>query len=164
MANAGPYIVQPGCSSPTDGVVIDWWAPPSPASVTPEGRPTRIGWPPRQMRNGPGRAPTPEPPPQAGPGDAQLEVLAVRAFAPVQDGLGVVGEPVDALAGRPHADLVHPAAEVGRRRDVRRQRDHALRGVRRGAGEVEQGASERGLGGGVPARGAADVDREGGRG
>ena len=46
MANAGSYIVQPGCSSPTDGVVIDWWAPPSGASVTPDGVPTRIDWPP----------------------------------------------------------------------------------------------------------------------
>ena len=105
----------------------------------------------------PGGAQLAEQADQVGLGDAQLEVLAVRAFAPVQDGLGVVGEPVHALARRPHADLVHPAAEVGRRRDVRRQRDHALRGVRRGAGEVEQGAPERGLGGGVPAGGPADV-------
>ena len=27
--------MQPGCSSPIDGVLIDWWAPPSGASVTP---------------------------------------------------------------------------------------------------------------------------------
>ena len=72
-------------------------------------------------------------------------------------GLGVVGEPVHPLARRPHADLVHPAAQVRRRRDVRREGDDALGGVGGGAGEVEQGAAERGLGGGVSAGGAADV-------
>jgi hypothetical protein len=39
-------VVQPGCSSPTDGVEIDWCAPPSGASVTPDGVPTRIDCPP----------------------------------------------------------------------------------------------------------------------
>ena len=45
-ANAGSQLVQPGCSRPIDGVVIDWCAPPSGASVTPDGVPTRIDCPP----------------------------------------------------------------------------------------------------------------------
>ena len=44
--NAGSQAMQRGCSSPTDGVMIDWCAPPSGASVTPDGVPTRIDWPP----------------------------------------------------------------------------------------------------------------------
>src|SRR5699024_120784 len=48
-ANAGSYARRPGTSIPVDGVVIDWWAPPSGASVTPEGVPTRIDWPPAYM-------------------------------------------------------------------------------------------------------------------
>jgi len=39
-------IEQPGCSRPMDGVLMDWWAPPSGASVTPDGVPTRIDCPP----------------------------------------------------------------------------------------------------------------------
>ncbi len=35
---AGSQAMQRGCSSPTDGVMIDWCAPPSGASVTPDGR------------------------------------------------------------------------------------------------------------------------------
>ena len=49
--NAGSQAMQPGCSIPTDGVMIDWWAPPSGASVTPDGVPTRIDWPPAYMPN-----------------------------------------------------------------------------------------------------------------
>ena len=39
---AGSQAMQRGCSRPTDGVMIDWCAPPSGASVTPDGVPTRI--------------------------------------------------------------------------------------------------------------------------
>ena len=49
--NAGSHAVQRGCSSPTEGVVIDWWAPPSGASVTPDGVPTRIDWAPAYIPN-----------------------------------------------------------------------------------------------------------------
>ena len=41
--------MQRGCSSAADGVVIDWCAPPSGASVTPDGVPTRIDCPPAYM-------------------------------------------------------------------------------------------------------------------
>ena len=44
---AGSHAMHPGCSRPTEGVLIDWWAPPSGASVTPDGVPTRIDCPPR---------------------------------------------------------------------------------------------------------------------
>ena len=44
--NAGSQAMHRGCSSPTDGVMIDWCAPPSGASVTPDGVPTRIDCPP----------------------------------------------------------------------------------------------------------------------
>ena len=50
-ANAGSKATQPGCSSPIEGVVIDWWAPPSGASDTPDGVPTRIDWPPAYIPN-----------------------------------------------------------------------------------------------------------------
>ena len=43
---AGSHAMQRGCSRPTDGVMIDWCAPPSGASVTPDGVPTRIDCPP----------------------------------------------------------------------------------------------------------------------
>ena len=46
IAKAGSYATQPGCSSPTDGVEIDWCAPPSGARLTPDGVPTRIDCPP----------------------------------------------------------------------------------------------------------------------
>src|SRR4051794_29679602 len=34
-----------------DGVLMDWCAPPSAASVTPDGVPTRIDWPPAYIPN-----------------------------------------------------------------------------------------------------------------
>ena len=39
---AGSQAVHRGCSRPIEGVMIDWCAPPSGASVTPDGVPTRI--------------------------------------------------------------------------------------------------------------------------
>ena len=36
---AGSTSVTPGSSSPIEGVIVDWWAPPSGASVTPDGVP-----------------------------------------------------------------------------------------------------------------------------
>ncbi len=38
-AYAGSMSVTPGSSRPTDGVIVDWCAPPSGASVTPDGVP-----------------------------------------------------------------------------------------------------------------------------
>ena len=152
---------QPGCSIPIDGVMIDWWAPPSGASVTPRGRadedrlPARVdAVRPRLERAGdervvdradrqqrlaparPRRAQLAEQADEVDLGDAELDVLAVVGLAPAHQRVGVVGEPVD--RGRPttRPGLVDPAAEVGRRRHVGRDGDHARRdrGRRRGRG------------------------------
>ena len=40
-AKAGSKLSRPGWPIPISGVLIDWCAPPSPASVMPEGVPTR---------------------------------------------------------------------------------------------------------------------------
>jgi Lrp/AsnC family transcriptional regulator, leucine-responsive regulatory protein len=73
--------------------------------------------------------------------------------------VGVVGEPVDAVARVPDADAVDPAAEVRRRRHVGRHR-HDVRGdVRRVVREVDEEAAERLLGRRPSAVGAADVGR-----
>ena len=137
-------VTQPGCSSPIDGVVIDWCAPPSGASVTPDGVPTRIDWPPgvdperprlqraldervvehadRQQRlapAAPGRAELAE---QRRPGWSRRcpARRAGRSGAPASAGSsrGSSANQSSRSARRPDADLVHPAAEVGRRADV----------------------------------------------
>src|SRR5699024_11517323 len=43
---SGSQLVRPGISRVTDGVLNDWCAPPSGASVTPDGVPTTIDRPP----------------------------------------------------------------------------------------------------------------------
>ena len=40
--NAGSKAASPSCAMPTRGGAIDWCAPPSGASVTPDGVPTRM--------------------------------------------------------------------------------------------------------------------------
>ena len=40
-AKAGSKAARPSCAIPISGVAIDWWAPPSGASVTPDGVATR---------------------------------------------------------------------------------------------------------------------------
>ena len=91
-------------------------------------------------------------------------MLAGGLLPPVQDRLGIVAEPVGALGVRPDADLVQPAAEVGRRADVRADGDDAGGGLRGGTGQVEQHPAEGLLGGaGAGRRGAAEVGRHGGR-
>ena len=99
----------------------------------------------------PGRAELAEQADQVGLGDAELDVLPGRLLPPVQDRLGVVGEPVGPLPGRPHADLVDPAAEVGARADVRAHRHHPPRRLGRLPGQVEQRPAQCRLGGGHPA-------------
>lgn len=94
---------------------------------------------------------------EVGLGDAEFHVLAGGVLAPVQDRLGVVGEPVDALGRGPDADLVEPAAEVGGGGDVGADGDDAGGGLGGAAAEVEQGAAERLLGGAGAAGGAAEV-------
>ena len=99
---AGSQATQPGCSRPIDGVMIDWWAPPSGASVTPDGRADEdrlaagvdaerprleravdervVERADRQQRLAvarPGRAELAEQADQVGLGDAELDVLAV---------------------------------------------------------------------------------------
>ena len=47
IRNAGSNIVSSGCPKPMSGVTIDWWAPPSGASVRPDGVATsmkRASW------------------------------------------------------------------------------------------------------------------------
>ena len=39
-AKTGSYPRRPGSSMPSDGVTVDWWAPPSGARLTPDGVPT----------------------------------------------------------------------------------------------------------------------------
>ena len=94
----------------------------------------------------PRRAQLAEQPDEVDLGDPQLDVLAVVALAPAHERVGVVGEPVDAVADRPDAGLVDPAAEVGRGADVRRDGDHARGDVGRLALEVDPEAPERLLG------------------
>ena len=60
-------------------------------------------------------------------------------------------------------DPVDPAAEVGRGGDVRADRDHVLRHVRRVVGEVDEEAPERLLGRADALVGAPDVRRHGRR-
>ena len=81
------------------------------------------------------------------------------AFAPVQDRLGVVVEPVAALARGPGADLVQPAAQVGRGRDVGGDGDQPGGHLGGLAGEVEQRPAQGLLGGAGPVRGAPGVGR-----
>ena len=97
---------------------------------------------------------------QVGLGDAQLDVLTAGLLPPVQDRLGVVGEPVRPLGRGPHADLVHPAAQVGAGADVGAHRDDAAAGLGSGPVEVEQRAAQGGLRRGGPRRGPAQVGRD----
>ena len=75
--------------------------------------------------------------------DAQLDVASVVGLAPAHERVGVVGEPVDAVAHRPDAGLVDPAAEVGRRADVGRDGDDPLGDAGRLARQVDEEAPER---------------------
>ena len=99
--------VTPGSSRPTDAVIVDWCAPPSGASVTPDGVPATTNRAPeydrvdervqaaqhervvdradRQQRLAgqvPGQAELAEQQEQVHLADAQLDVLAVRALGP----------------------------------------------------------------------------------
>ena len=147
--------------------MIDWCAPPSGASVTPDGRADEDRLPARvhaerprleravdervveradrQQRLAvarPGRAELAEQPDEVALGDAELDVLAVRRLAPAHERVGVVGEPVDPLAHVPDADAVDPAAEVGRGGDVGADRDDARGDLGRGVREVDEEAPE----------------------
>ena len=74
---------------------------------------------------------SPDQPDQVRLGDPQLDVPARRALLPMQDRVGVVGEPVDGSAvGRPHADLVDPPAEIGAGADIRAHSDDAAADLR----------------------------------
>ena len=95
--------------------------------------------------------------------DPELHVLAVVALPPAHERVGVVGEPVDAVADRPDARLVDPAAEVGRGADVRRHGDDARGHLRRLALEVDPEAPERLLGRRAAAVLAPERDGHGGR-
>ena len=75
-------------------------------------------------------------------GDPELDVLAVLGLAPAHERVGVVGEPVDPLAEMPDADAVDPAAEVGRRRDVRADRHDPRGNLGRRVREVDEEAPE----------------------
>jgi hypothetical protein len=46
LAEGGLVGDAAGLLDPIDGVITDWCAPPSGPSVTPDGVPTRIDWPP----------------------------------------------------------------------------------------------------------------------
>ena len=94
----------------------------------------------------PRRAELAEQPDEVDLGDPELDVAAVVGLAPAHERVGVVGEPVDAVAERPDAGLVDPAAEVGRRADVGRDRDDARGHLGRLAHEVDEEAPERLLG------------------
>src|SRR4029077_2080974 len=100
----------------------------------------------------PGRAELPEQADEVDFRDPELDVLAVLVLAPADERVGVVGEPVDALAGVPDADAVDPAAEVGRRGDVGADGDDALRYLGGPVGEVDEEAAE-----GLLGRGRAGV-------
>ena len=71
----------------------------------------------------------------------------VVGLAPAHERVGVVGEPVDAVADRPDALAVDPAAEVGRRADVGRDGHDAVGDLGRLALEIDEEAPERLLGG-----------------
>ena len=79
----------------------------------------------------PGRAQLAEHADEVDLGDAELDVAPVVGLAPAHERVGVVGEPVDALAGVPDPRLVDPAAEVGARAHVGRDRHDALGHLRR---------------------------------
>ena len=85
-------------------------------------------------------------------GDPELEVLTVLGLPPVDERLGVIGEPVDPVAEVEDADAVDPTAEVGRRRDVGADRHDMLGDVGRVVSEVHEEATERLLGRGKAAR------------
>ena len=87
--------------------------------------------------------------------DAELDVPAVRGLAPAHERVGVVGEPVDAIAHVPDAGAVDPAAQARGRRDVGRDGDDALRDLGRSAREVGEEATE-----GLLGRGAGSHARD----
>ena len=111
----------------------------------------------------PGRAELAEQADEVDLGDAELDVLAGRALIPVQDRLGVVGEPVALRDRRPDAGLVDPAAEVRARSDIGCHGHDAAGGLRREPREVEQQPAERLLRRAVALHLSAEVLRHGGR-
>ena len=90
--------------------------------------------------------------------DAQLDVAPVVGLAPAHERVGVVGEPVDALADAPDAAAVDPAAEVRRRGDVGRDGDHVRGHLRRLVVEVDEQPPERLLRGPRPRVRAPELD------
>ena len=169
--------------------MIDWCAPPSGARVYPGRRPDqdrlaagvdaeRPGFEralhervvqdaDRQQRlapAAPGGAELADCADEVGLGDAEFDVLPGRLLAPVQDRLGVVGEPVAPVLVRPDAHLVDPAAEVGRGGHVRADRDDPPAHLGGRAVEVEQGTAQCRLGGRRARGRAAEIAGHGGNG
>ena len=158
-----------GSSRPTDAVIVDWCAPPSGASVTPDGVPATTKREPeydrvdervqpaqhervvdradRQQRLAgqvPGQAELAEQQEQVHLADAQLDVLPGRALGPAQQRVLAPGPALRSGANTP-VRLMKPArlVEVA---DVGRGGDEVGRdlGV---AGQVDQDPAERLLGG-----------------
>src|SRR2546425_8394999 len=85
-------------------------------------------------------------------------------FPPPEEDVGIVGEPVDPVSVVPDADLVDPAAEVGGRGHVGADGDDAGGDLRRLAGQVDEDAAERLLGGEAGGGVAGEVGRDRGGG
>ena len=90
----------------------------------------------------PGGAELAEQADKVGLGDAELDVASTRRLVPVDQRLGVVGEPVAPLAHRPDAGLVDPAAQVRGAGHVRAHGHHALGHTRRVVHQVDEEAAE----------------------
>ena len=181
-AKHGSAYVSPGSSDPMDGVIVDWWAPPSGARVMPAGVPTTTKRDPGveavdqgveaaadervvdradgeqvlavELVAEPERVQQEE---EVHLADAELDVLAGRGLLPAQQ--AVLAEEVDLFGGGEHAHLVDPAAEVRRHADVRRGGDDPLADAGH-VGEPGEDAAERLLRRRRRRRRDADGDRD----
>ena len=187
LTERGSQATQRGCSSPIDGVMIDWCAPPSGASVTPDGcrrgsiatgvhaerprleRPVdkRVVQRSDRQRACPSRdqvARARRAGRQGCPPRYRARCAGrARSRASERARVGVVGEPVDPLAEMPDAGAVDPAAEVGRRGHVGADRDHVRRDLWARRARVDEEAPERLLGRCPAVVRPTEVARRGGR-
>ncbi len=149
-----------GSSMPTEAVIVDWWAPPSGASVTPDGaghdepragvdrvdegvqaaqHERVVDGAHRQQRligQIPGQAELPEQQEQVHLADAELDVLPVRTLGPLQHRVVAPGPLRDRAE---HPGPVDEAGQVRGRRHIRRGR-HQVRRDRLGSGTGRPGS------------------------
>ena len=120
---AGSNDARPSCAMPISGVAIDWCAPPSGASVTPDGVATsmkRAFWQQALAEDGMRQAKRGQHREQVHLGDAEFQMLPGRGGVPVERRRDTFGlERVNEFLARKQPAPVHPAPKVGRDRHIR---------------------------------------------